>query len=290
MNEIKAILMALTDIGGIGPRTFQELMLRLGSPDNLASISASDFEEIPRFSDGRLERALRSLDLIGEYEKRLIDCESQGIEVVTYFDDVYPGLLREIGDPPPVIYIAGDLELFNYKYVAIVGTTQATQTGIRLAVDLAREFVDRGYGIVSGLAIGIDSAAHLSALKNDGITIAVLGNGIFSIYPDENTGLADNITRNGLLVSEYQPFKKVRAPQLILRNRLISALSQAVVVVQVGSQRRGELRTAQYAFKQGKPLFFADPEGILERETIESNNALMIKGTDSVDEIIKYMV
>lgn len=290
MDELKSTLMALTDWGGMGPRTFQQLLLRLGSPDNLAQINSEDLESIPRLSDGRAQRILESLDYIGEYEKKLIDYESMEIRVLTFFDSEYPQRLREIGDPPPLIYIKGEIRHFDQKHIAIVGTTQATQPGIRLTVDLTKEFVRQGFGIISGLAIGIDSAAHLAALRHNGVTIAALGCGILSIYPEENTVLADSIANQGILISEYDPFKKVRAPQLILRNRLISALSCAVVVTQVGSTRRGELRTAQYAQKHGKPLFLADPEEILDRETIESSGALLIKGTETVDDIIKYMV
>jgi DNA processing protein len=198
--------------------------------------------------------------------------------------------LREIDDPPPLIYTKGKREILNRDFVALVGTTEASQPGIRLAVDLTAEFVKRGFGVVSGLAIGIDSAAHIAALKNEGATIAVLGSGIDNIYPPDNEILADNIARTGLLVSEHHPTRRVKAGQLILRNRLISAFSKAVVVVQVGSTRRGELRTAAYALKQARPLFMADPEGILDPETIKTSNALTIQGVESVDEIIRYMV
>ena len=290
MDELKSTMMALTDWGGMGPRTFQQLLLRLGSSDGLSQISSDDLKSIPRLSQSRADRILESLDYICEYEKKLIDFDSMQIGVSTFFDDDYPEMLREIGDPPPIIYTKGDIKHFSKKHIAIVGTTQATQSGIRLAVDLTREFVKQGFGIVSGLAAGIDSAAHLAALRSEGVTIAALGCGILSIYPEENSSLADAIAQNGILISEYDPFKKVRAPQLILRNRLISALSRAVVVAQVGSTRRGELRTAQYAQKQGKPLFMADPEQILESETIESAGAFKIKGTENVDDIIKYTV
>jgi DNA processing protein len=290
MDELKSTMMALTDWGGMGPRTFQQLLLRMGSPDNFSLISEEDLRSVPRLSTGRAGRILESLDYIGEYETKLDSFNSMDIKVITFFDDDYPELLRKIGDPPPLIYVKGDLSHFDKKYVALVGTTQATQPGIRLTVDLTRELVSRGYGIISGLAIGIDSAAHLAALSSNGVTIAALGCGILSIYPEENISLADAIAKQGILISEYDPFKKVRAPQLILRNRLISALSEAVIVVQVGSTRRGELRTAQYAQKQGKPLFMADPEEILDRETIESAGALIIKDTGNVDDIIKYMV
>jgi len=282
--------MALTELGGVGPRTFQQLLLRLGPPENVLSAGPEDFEDIPRLGDDGPQRILKSLDHIGEFEEQIEEYSSLGINTITYFDDDYPELLREIGDPPPIIYTRGNLQVLRNNYVAIVGTTQANQESLRLSVDLAREFVNHGVGVISGLAIGIDSAAHLSALKNNGLTVAVLGCGFFNIYPEENTALADRIATTGLLVSEYPPHKHVKAVRLILRNRLISALSRAVVVAQVGNERRGELRTAQYAFKQGKPLFLADPEGILDSETINSSNALLIKGIEAVGEIINYMV
>ena len=282
--------MALTELGGVGPRTFQQILLKLGPPENVLNAGPEDFEDIPRLGEEGPEKILRSLDHIGEFEERIERFGSQGINTSTYFDDDYPVLLREIGDPPPIIYTRGKPEALNYNYVAIVGTTQAGQAGLRLTVDLAREFARRGIGVVSGLAIGIDSAAHLSTLKNNGFTIAVLGCGFDNIFPAENATLADIIAESGLLVSEYPPQRRVKAVRLILRNRLISAFSRAVVITQIGSQRRGELRTAQFAVKQGKPLFISDPESILDNETIKINNALPISGIEAVDEVIKYMV
>jgi DNA processing protein len=282
--------MALTELGGVGPRTFQQLLMRLGPPENILDAGPADFDDIPRLGEEGPEKIIKSLDHIGAFEQKIEQFQNQGVEAITYFDEDYPELLREIGDPPPIIYIKGNIEALKYDYVAIVGTTQANQPGIRLTVDLAREFVEHGLGIVSGLASGVDSAAHLSALKSGGSTIAVLGCGIFNIYPPENDVLADNIAAAGLLISEYPPEKRVKAMRLVLRNRLISAFARAVVVTQVGRERRGELRTAQYAVKQGKPLFIADPEGILDSETIRDSHALPIKGIEAVDEIIKYMV
>jgi DNA processing protein len=282
--------MALTEMGGVGPRTFQQLLMRLGPPENMLNAGPEDLDDIPRLGDRGPEKILKSLDHLGEFDHRIERFRDEGVEAITYFDDNYPEMLREIGDPPPIIYVRGDIESFKYDYIAIVGTTQANQSGIRLTVDLAREFVGHGFGIVSGLASGIDSAAHLSALKSNGRTIAVLGCGIFNIYPAENSSLADNIAASGLLVSEYSPERRVKAMRLVLRNRLISAFSRAVIVTQVGTERRGELRTAHYAAKQGKPLFIADPEGVLDSETIENSHASPIRGIEAVDEIIKYMV
>jgi DNA processing protein len=290
MKNRKPIIMALTELGGVGPRTFQQLLLRLGDPENLLYATPDELRDIPRIGDEGSDKIIKSLELVDTFRDRLDDYISQGVNITTYLDNDYPERLREIDTPPPILYSKGNLAVLNIPYVALVGTTQASQDGIRLAVDLAREFVKRGYGIVSGLASGIDSAAHLGAIRENGSTIAVLGCGIFNIYPPENNILAENVTKNGLLVSEYEPYKRVKAMRLVLRNRLISAFSKAVIVVQVGSERRGELRTAQYGFKQARPVFFVDPEGILDSEIVKDSNALVINGTEAIDEIIKYMV
>jgi DNA processing protein len=178
----------------------------------------------------------------------------------------------------------------NGQFVALVGTTKATQGGLRLAVDIARELVRKGYGVVSGLATGIDSAAHLGALKEQGVTMAVLGCGIREIYPEENKPLADLVAGSGLLISEHQPLRKVSKSALVLRNRLISALSRAVVVVQVGAETQGELRTAGYAAQQARPLFYGDPEKDLDYDRFKEWPGVIIDSADSVDEIINYMV
>ena len=209
--------MALTERGGVGPRIFQQLLMRLGPPENILNADPEDFADIPRLGEEGPEKILRSLDHIGAFEQKIEQLSSQGIDTITYFDDLYPEMLREIGDPPPIIYIRGNVEALKSNFVALVGTTQATQPGIRLAVDLAKGFVEHGIGIASGLALGIDSAAHLSALKNDGITIAVLGCGFFNIYPPENAIMADNIAKSGLLISEYPPEKWVKSMRLVLR-------------------------------------------------------------------------
>jgi len=290
MSDNKPIIMALTELGGVGPKTFQQLLLRFGSPENIAGATLAELEEIPRIGERGGERILRSLDKAAHFRSKLDNYLAIGIGITTYLDSDYPVMLREIDDPPPILYMKGNLDSLAMDYIALVGTTQATQAGLRLAVDLARAFVERGYGVVSGLASGIDSAAHIGAIKSGGSTIAVLGCGVLNIYPSDNESLAANIMERGMLISEYDPFRAVKAARLIVRNRLISAFSKAVIIVQTGSQRRGELRTARYAFKQAKPVFFADPEGDLNRETIDETNALMINGAESIDEIIGYMV
>ncbi len=285
----KPIIMALTEEGGVGPKMFQQLLLHLGPPEELLNASSADLDEIPRLSASGADRILRSLENVDEFTERLYDYAADDIHVTTFLDDDYPEQLRRIDDPPPLIYFRGDLEAWSCDYVALVGTTKASQAGLRLAVDLAKELVGRGYGIVSGLAPGIDSAAHLGAIKEQGRNIAVLGCGLLNIYPAENASLAELIAKTGLLISEHQPFKNVSKSRLVLRNRIITAFARAVVVVQVGEDTRGELRAAGYAFNQARPLFYGDPDKNLDFALISEAPGTIIKDAGAVDEIIKYM-
>jgi DNA processing protein len=290
VNNRKSIIMAITDAGGIGPRMFQQLLMRLGAPEDFLSASYSDLEDIPRLGENRIGRLLESLERVDEYERKLKEYSTLQIDIVTFLDSDYPEQLRKINAPPPVLYLKGDREAFSEKYIAIVGTTGASQEGIRLAVDLAMELVSRGFGVVSGLAVGIDSAAHLGALKAEGRTIALLGCGILDIYPEENISLSEQIERNGLLVSEYDPYGGVTRPNLVLRNRIISALSKAVVVAQVGEKTTGELKTADYAIKQAKPLFYGNPDGQLDYGRIENLPGVVLSNTNPGEEILKYII
>lgn len=286
----KSIIMAITEEGGVGPRMFQQLLMRLGAPEDFLTAAYPDFEDIPRLGEKGIARLKESLDNVNVFASRLKSYESDGIGVTTYLDHDYPEILRKIDDPPPVLYYKGDIDAWDQEYIAMVGTTRPTQAGIRLAVDLARELVRRGFGIISGLALGIDGAAHLGAIKENGRTIAVLGCGIMEIYPAENVPLAESIMKKGLIISEYSPYKPVGKSRLVLRNRLISALSRAVIVVETNVDTRGELRTAGYALKQARPLFYGVPDGTLNDETIGEYPGVIINDVDSVDEILKYLV
>lgn len=282
--------MAITDAGGVGPIMFQHLLMHLGAPEDIINSPYSDFEDIPKLGDAGIRKIMDSFDQVPDYEKTLSDYSANDIYVATYLDSEYPENLREISDPPPVIYFKGNIAAWASKQIAIVGTTKASQDGISLAVDLSRELVRRGFGIISGLAVGIDSAAHLGALKESGRTIAVLGCGVLNIYPEENVTLSENILKDGLLISEYPPFRDVSKPGLVLRNRLISALSSAVVIAQIGAETSGELKTAGYAAKHAKPLFYADPDGKLNLEKIKEFPGVILKGVEAVDEIVKYLI
>ncbi|UCC81097.1 MAG: DNA-protecting protein DprA [Candidatus Zixiibacteriota bacterium] len=290
INNRRSIIMAITDGGGIGPRMFQQLLMHLGAPEDFLSASYSDFKDIPRLGEEKIEKLMNSLEKVDDYDRKLKEYSEIDIYVVTFLDSEYPELLRKINEPPPILYIKGERDAFSKKYIAIVGTTKPNQDGIRLAIDLSRALVGEGFGIISGLAAGVDSAAHLGALKENGRTIAVLGCGIMKIYPQENILLSRQIEKSGLLVSEHDPHTGVTRPNLVLRNRIISGLSSAVVVAQIGEKTAGELKTASCAIKQAKPLFYGNPDGRLDYGRIENLPGVILGNVDPVEEITKYII
>ncbi|MBI4119731.1 MAG: DNA-protecting protein DprA [Parcubacteria group bacterium] len=165
-----------------------------------------------------------------------------------------PPLLNEIPNPPKKLYLKGEWPDFKLPWIAVVGTRKATAEGLRIARAMARELAEHGAVIVSGLAFGIDTAAHQGALDAGGKTVAVLANGLDRIYPAQNEKLAKNIERNGAIVSEYPENTPSLPYQFLERNRIISGLVAAVVVVEA-PERSGALATAGYAASQGREVF-----------------------------------
>jgi DNA processing protein len=175
------------------------------------------------------------------------------VPLVTAFAEAYPDRLREIADPPLVLWVRGVLSVLATPAVAVVGSRQATASGLAMARQLGRELAAAGLTVVSGLARGIDAAAHRGALDAGGVTIAVLGCGIDVIYPREHADMAAEIPVRGALVTEHLPGTPPLPPYFPLRNRIISGLSLAVVVVEA-SERSGSLITARLALEQGRDV------------------------------------
>jgi DNA processing protein len=176
-----------------------------------------------------------------------------GLSIVSWFDADYPPLLREIPDPPILLWARGDVSVLGRPAVAIVGSRRATPTGLTVARVLSRGLVDAGAVVISGMARGVDGAAHEGALEADGHTVAVLGTGVDVAYPPEHANLRERIARSGLLVSEYPPGMPPFASHFPLRNRIISGLASAVVVIEA-SDRSGSLITARLALEQGREV------------------------------------
>jgi DNA processing protein len=244
--------LALSTIPGVGGVAVRRLIERFGSVEAAFDASDADLLALPRFTPAMLDR-LRAIS-IEALEDELRSLSEEGLDVLTWEDDGYPANLREAHDAPPLLFARGALLPADATAVAIVGTRDATPQGSALAAMLARELAGRGVTVVSGLALGIDSAGHRGALEAGGRTLAVLGSGLRVIHPRENTELAEEIVGQGALLSELHPNSPPRGPALMARDRIIAGLSRAVIVVEAGL-KSGSLDTAERTARLGRPVF-----------------------------------
>ena len=218
--------------------------------------------------------------------RRLLDSAPAGIEAVPWFDSRYPALLDCVPDPPPVLWVRGKPLALPAPAVAIVGSRAATDYARLVAERLASDLASRGVTVVSGLARGVDSAAHVGALRGGGATLAVLGSGPDRIYPAEHAKLAASICEQGALVSELGPGAPPLPEHFPLRNRIISGISLAVVVVEA-CEGSGSLITARYALEQGRDVM-AVPGSVLSGRNQGSHRLLKdgAKVVESADDIL----
>ncbi len=266
----------LSQAPGIGSRYFQRLLNHFGaaSPalqapgDQLRSLGIPQ-AAIESLSSMRRETIAPTLEWLAQ----------PGHHLITLADDGYPSLLKEIDDPPPVLYLIGAVELLHQPQLAIVGSRNPTHTGLDNAREFARSLASAGLSITSGLAIGIDGAAHTGALSS-GTTIAVLGTGPDRIYPASHHQLAHRIADQGLLVSEFPPGTQARAENFPRRNRIISGLSLGTLVVEAAIQS-GSLITARLANEQGREVF-AIP-GSIHNPLARGCHALIRQGAKLVE-------
>jgi DNA processing protein len=201
--------------------------------------------------------------------------EAGGIKILTWMDEEYPTRLKEIEQPPPVLYIRGEYLMDDLFAVAIVGTRKVTPYGRQVTEEIASFLAANGITVVSGLARGVDAIAHQAALKAGGRTMAVLGSGVDKIYPPEHRGLAEQMMERGAIVSDYAVGAPPDASNFPPRNRIISGLSLAVVVVEA-AETSGALITAEFAAAQGREIF-AVPGSILAPQS-KGTNRLIQKG------------
>lgn len=242
--------LALSTIPGIGGATARKLLERFGDVESIFNASIEDLSAIPRISVAMAEQTLAvSLESL---EAELLLLNDEGIDLLTWDDERFPAHLQVLSDAPMLLFVRGALRSEDAHAVAIVGTREPTPFAAEIASTLARELASRDLTIISGLALGIDSAAHRGALET-GRTLAVLGSGIRFIHPKENIELAEEIAGNGALLSELHPNTPPRGPQLMARDRIVSGLSRAVIVVEAGA-KSGSLDTAAKAIKQGRLL------------------------------------
>jgi len=252
MTEEILHCLILSSVEGLGCRGAHRLLDSYKTPSAVFSASVKSLIEqgIPEF----VAKTLLSEKQRALAEANLAKCQQNSVQILTFRNELYPKLLKEIYDPPITLFVKGDATCLNSPTVSVVGSRRATPYGINTAEKLARDLAKRGLTICSGLARGIDSAAHRGALECKGRTVAVLGSGLDYIYPRENKKMAQQIEETGCVISEF-PLGTSPSPQNFpIRNRIISGLSLGTCLVEA-AEFSGSLITARLALEQGREVF-----------------------------------
>jgi len=284
-------LIFLNNLSGFGPKTIANLVNKV-----------KNLEVIWQFRDYQLKNLGLKSSQIKEFnkykrifkaEKIAADLKKENIEYLTLYNKKYPQKLKDIYDPPPVIFYKGFLN-FQLPAVAVIGSRNSTVYGRKIASKTAAELAKMGLNIISGLANGIDGTAHRGALSVDaGITTAVLGNGFNYLYPSQNKLLSQKIMNNGLMLTEFNPDVAPRAKNFPRRNRIISALADLILVIEAGA-KSGTLITVDYALQQGKdimavPANIDRPNSVGCNQLIKKGAAIFTKVSDVTDCLNQYL-
>jgi DNA processing protein len=242
----------LSTITGLGSRKYTQLIEKFGDPEVIWNLTKGELEKIDFIPKVIINNIIdpKFKNSINEHMERIY---KNNIKIFTIKDDLYPVFLKNIHDPPIVIYVKGTLKL-NEKAIAVVGSRKATPYGLKMAEIISCELTKCGITVISGMARGIDSSAHSGALASGGRTIAVLGCGLDKAYPPENDKLMKRIEEAGAVISEYVPGVKPLAQNFPARNRIISGISMGVVVIEA-NEKSGSLITAEFALEQGREVF-----------------------------------
>lgn len=281
--------LALSLAPGIGDRTFHLLLRRFGSPARVFTSRRSELEEIRGLKSTTID-AIKSSTLREAAERETVRLRSLGIEMIQWGTEKYPSYLANISDPPPLLYLRGTLLPEDERAVAVVGSRQASTYGLSVCKKICQELAWHGWTVVSGMARGIDSAAHRGALEGGGRTLAVWGTGLDVVYPNENLTLSREIASSGALLSEFPLGTPPEPGNFPVRNRIISGLSLGVTVVEA-TVRSGSLITARMALDQDRQVF-AVP-GPIGRPTVEGPHRLIKEGAklvESAEDIIEELL
>jgi len=275
----KSLWIGLSKIHGLGAQSFCELLKVFGNPRNIYAASFQQLKAVvadniaTEISHGVNEEALAE-------SMRWLSLENNYL--VTLSDSYYPKSLLEINDPPPVLYAKGKLALLNQPSIAIVGSRNATMQGEENAEAFAKGLCSYGLCIVSGLALGIDGAAHRGALQANGSTIAVTATGLDIVYPSKHLDLAHQIAKHGLLISEFSLGETSKPENFPRRNRLISGLSLGCLVVEASLQSGSQI-TARLSTEQGREVFVIP--GSIHSPTSKGCHQLIKQGAKLVDNL-----
>lgn len=277
---------ALKQVKGLGNILYKRLISSWGSPQKIFSASYDELMQVQGLSQ-TVANNIKQFDAFYMAEEELKKIEKNRVDIITISDRFYPPLLHQIEDPPPFLYVKGELyKILHSPCIAVVGTRFPSPYGEEVTEEISLALIKEGFTIVSGMAKGIDSIAHKTAITHHGKTIAIWGSGINKVYPSGNRQLAQNIEQHGLILSEYPldtPPMDVNFPE---RNRIISGMSLAVIVTEA-SLNSGTMITVSHALDQGREVF-AVPGQIYSMMS-QGTNRLIKHGcgvVDSVDSLI----
>lgn len=240
-------------IQGLGNIALKRLLERFQEPERIFKASIAELSEVEGIRED-IARSIVKKRFSDDPEKEFREAENRGARILAYTDPEYPRLLKEIHDPPIVLYAMGNDIPDNRIFIAVVGSRNSTSYGQKASEKIGQGLARRGLGVVSGMARGIDSASHWGCLEGRGHTIAVLGTGIDVVYPPSNRRLYDHIADKGTIISEFPMGSPPMPNNFPMRNRIISGLSRGTVIVEA-TKNSGSLITASLALEQGRELF-----------------------------------
>jgi DNA processing protein len=250
----RAYWLALASVDGVGIKRLKQLIARFDSLEKVFDASISQIACLPRFNPLLASKILQAGKRLSNFQRQIDWLKNRGIDILCLEDELYPTLLKEISDAPLILCKKGSLKKISKHAVAIVGTRTPTKEGLVVTRKLATILASEGFVIVSGLAKGIDTAAHEGAIDANGVTVSVLGCDIQAIYPKENIQLANSICANGALVSEHPFDTQPTSVNLMQRNRIISGISLGTIVVEA-NEDDGAIQTARFAQNQNRRVY-----------------------------------
>lgn len=262
----------LSLIRGIGNKKKQMLLERYETPERIYNLNSKEVTNIKELTKEAINNILDK-NIRNKIENHIEYIQKNNIKLITIKDKEYPAKLKNIYDPPIVLYIKGDINILDNRSIAIIGCRDASEYGINSAKYFSYNLAKKGVNIVSGLAKGIDSYAHIGAINAKGNTIAIIGNGLDSIYPKENIEIARKILETGgSIITEYPLGTKPEKMNFPARNRIISGISNSVIVVEAKA-KSGTLITVDFALEQGRDVYVV-PGNINSINSIGTNELL----------------
>lgn len=248
-------LMALKSVNGLGNKRIILLVRHFGESSLIFPSKNSDFKSFSFMTKGILNELNSAIKKNSKaFESIYNRCVNNKIDIISYFDKTYPEKLKAIGNPPLVLFLKGNGKLLDSETIAVVGSRKSSESALKYGLNISKELSKKGYVIISGGAIGMDTAAHKGALEDNGKTVSVLPSGFDNLYPKKNLELFSRIGKNGLLVSEYCPREKADKFSLLERNRITSGLSDCVFIVS-SSAGGGAMAQFKCAYEQNRKIF-----------------------------------